>query len=149
MRIKQRLAIILALCMLITALAPGAEAVGIWANRLNGGKGILRENVLFDLLDGSLFDLDLFRKWDTDLNIEKIDDDQEVKIFIIMDSPSVVEQNADAVYGPEAQKTMDALSAQQNSFITDSISFATELAPKCISTVGLYTHVMFSEEFVD
>ena len=65
MRIKQRLAIILALCMLITALAPSAEAVGIWANRLNGGKGILRENVLFDLLDGNLFDLDLFQNdWD-------------------------------------------------------------------------------------
>ena len=118
MRIKQRLAIILALCMLITALAPSAEAVGIWANRLNGGKGILRENVLFDLLDGSLFDLDLFQNdWDNSLKIEKIEDNQMVKILIIMDELSVVETDPKATYSASTQATMDALTAGQKSVI--------------------------------
>ena len=112
MRIKQRLAIILALCMLITALAPSAEAVGIWANRLNGGKGILRENVLFDLLDGNLFDLDLFQNdWDNSLKIEKIEDNQMVKILIIMDELSVVETDPKATYSASTQAAMDALTA--------------------------------------
>ena len=114
MFMKRFLSVLLTLCLLLGVISPSATAVTSWWER----SGASREKLLFELLNGDLFDLDLFRKWDTDLSIEKIEDDQEVKIFIIMDSLSVVEQNPKAVYGPEAQKTMDALSAQQNQVLS-------------------------------
>lgn len=115
MSMKRFLSVLLTVCLLLTVVSPSATAVSTWW----GQSGASRENLLFELLNRDLFDLDLFRKWDKDLSIEKIDDDQEVKIFIIMDSLSVVESDPKAVYGPDAQKTMDALSAQQTQVLSE------------------------------
>ena len=106
---KRYVSVLLCLCMLLTVLSPSASAVSTWWEHT----GSSRENVLFELLNGDLFDLDLFRQWDDELKIEKIEDDQVVKIFIIMDGLSVVETDSKAVYGPETQAVMDTLSAQQ------------------------------------
>ena len=108
---KRYLSVLLCLCMLLSVLSPSAGAVSTWW----GNGGTHRENVLFELLDGDLFDLDLFnRDWNDELKIEKIDDDQVVKIFIVMDSLSVVETDGKAVYGPETQAVMDQLTAEQS-----------------------------------
>ena len=107
---KRFLSVLLCLCMLLSVLSPSAVAVSTWWEYT----GATRENILFELLDGSLFDLDLFdREWSDELKIEKIDDDQEVRIFIVMDSLSVVETDSKAVYGPETQAMMDVLTAEQ------------------------------------
>ena len=111
---KRYLAIVLTLCLLVTVLAPGAGAIGIW---YNSGRP-QRENLLIELLDGNLFDLDLFRNdWDQDLKIEKIEDEQQVRILIVLDSLSVVEMDRKAVYSAETQKTMDALGLEQANVI--------------------------------
>lgn len=116
MRMKRILTLALALCMLLSTLAPSANAVGTWW----GKTGSTRENILFELLNGDLFDFDLFRQdLETDLKIEKIDDDQVVKIFIVMDSLSVVETDSKAVYGKQTQQLMDALSAEQKDIIAN------------------------------
>ena len=107
---KRFLSVLLTLCLLLTVVSPSAHAVSTWW----GQSGSNRQNLLFDLLDGSLLNVDLLNKdLNTDLKIEKIEDDQPVKIFIVMDSLSVVETNGKAVYGPETQAAMDALLAEQ------------------------------------
>ena len=110
MFMKRFLSVLLTLCLVLGVVSPSATAVTSWWQQ----SGSQRENILFELLNGNLFDLDLFRPLDDELKVEKIEDDQEVKIFIIMESPSVVELDAKTVYGPAAQQTMDALSAQQD-----------------------------------
>lgn len=110
MYMKRFLSVLLSLCMLLTVLSPSASAVSTWWEH----SGSNRENILFELLDGDLFDLDLFNgEWDDELKIEKIEDDQVVKIFIVMDSPSVVETDSKAVYSQETQAAMDALALEQ------------------------------------
>lgn len=114
MHMKKFLAIALALCMLLTTLAPSANAVGTWWDKTSS----TREKLLFELLDNDLFDLDLFRKdLEAELKIEKIDNDQMVKIFIVMDSLSVVETDSKAVYGEQTQLMMDALAEEQQAII--------------------------------
>ena len=116
MHMKRILAIALALCMLLTTLAPSADAVGIWWGKTSS----TREELLFELLDNDLFDLDLFRKdLDAELKIEKIDNDQMVKIFIVMDSLSVVETDSKAVYCEQTQLMMDALAEEQQAIIAN------------------------------
>ncbi len=111
---KRYLSVLLCLCMLLSVLSPSASAVSTWWGQSNAN----RENVLFELLDGDLFDLDLFgRDWNEELKIEKIEDDQVVKIFIVMDGLSVVETDSKAVYGPKTQAMMDVLSAEQTEVI--------------------------------
>ena len=107
---KRMLSALLTLCLIMSVVSPSATAVSTWW----GHSGSNRENVLFELLDGKQFDLDLFgQKWDEELKIEKIDDDQEVRIFIVMDSPSVVEADNKAVYNEKTQAVMDALATEQ------------------------------------
>ncbi len=114
MGMRRFFAILLTICLLLTVAAPGAEAAGSWFAGRNG----LRENILFELLDGSLFDRNLFNnKWDEALKVEKIEEDEVVKIFIIMDGLSVVEQDSKAVYNDKTRAQMDALTAQQEQVI--------------------------------
>ena len=107
---KRTLSILLCLCLMLSVLSPSASAVSTWWEQT----GANRQNLLFELLDGSLLDIDLFNKnLNSDLKIEKIEDDQVVKIFIVMDSPSVVETDSKAVYDSKTQKAMNALVAEQ------------------------------------
>lgn len=112
---KRTLSVLLCLCMLLSVLSPSAGAVSTWWGHSSFSN---RENILFELLDGDLFDLDLFnREWNDELKIEKIEDDQVVKIFIVMDSLSVVETDSKAVYGTQTQALMDELSAEQTTVL--------------------------------
>ena len=75
MRMKRFLTIALTICLLLSVLAPSAEALGAHTAKWLAGRGSNREHVLFDLLDGDLFDLDLFQNnWSDELKIEKIED---------------------------------------------------------------------------
>lgn len=114
MRMKRFFAVALTICILLSVLAPSAEAVGAHTAQWFASRGSNREHLLFDLLDGDLFDLDLFTNdWNDELKIEKIDEDQPVKIFIVMDSLSVVETDSKAQLNAETQAAMDALTAEQ------------------------------------
>ncbi len=110
MNMKRSLSVLLCLCMLLTVLSPSATAVSTWWKQ----SGSNRQNVLFELLDGKQFDLNLFgNKWNDEMKVEKIADDQEVRIFIVMDSPSIVETDSKALYNEKTQAAMDALAAEQ------------------------------------
>ena len=107
MNMKRFLSLVLCMCMCLTILAPAASSVE-W-------KRTIRENVLFEKLDKSLLNLDLFGNLkDSDLKVEQIADDEIVQIFIIMDGLSVVESDGKAVYNAQTQAQMDELTAQQN-----------------------------------
>ena len=114
MRMKRFLTIALTICLLLSVLAPSAEALGAHTAKWLAGRGSNREHVLFELLDGDLFDLDLFQNnWSDELKIEKIEDDQLVKIFIVMDDLSIVETDSKAELNAQTQKAMDALTTRQ------------------------------------
>ena len=112
---KRSLSILLCLCLLLTVLAPSANAVSTWW----GTGSSTRENLLFELLEGNLLNTKLFGNlFEDQLKIEKIDEKEVVKLFIVMDSPSVVESDSKAVYGPKTQAVMDALTAQQQQVLS-------------------------------
>ena len=109
MKLKRFLAAVLSVCILLGVAAPGMTA-----------SGTTIEDIAFNLLDGSQFDIDLTLggvKGEQDLGIDQIADDEPVKIIIIMESQSVVEEDGSAVYGADTQAMMDSLEAQQSEVI--------------------------------
>ncbi len=113
MFMKRFLSVLLTICLLLTVVSPSASAVTTWWGQTAG----VRQELLFELLDGKLPNLDLLRPLDGELKVEKIEDDQVVKIFVIMDSLSVVETDSKAVYTPKTQAMMDALVLEQQTVI--------------------------------
>ena len=68
---KRSLSILLCLCLLLTVLAPSANAVSTWW----GTGSSTRENLLFELLEGNLLNTKLFGNlFEDQLKIEKIDE---------------------------------------------------------------------------
>ena len=122
MKMRRFLALLLCLCMIFCEVAPGVSSVtsglvwqgsGLSASNKNTSK---RENILFELLSGDQFDLDLtnpnFGALD-DLKLEKLADDEMVDILIILDSLSVVETDSKAVLNSDTRSQMRALQAEQ------------------------------------
>ena len=107
---KRILSGLMAFLMLISILSPVASCVEF---RIGN-----RQNILFDQVDRDSLDLNLFSGGIShDLKVEKLEDDDIVKIFIIMEEPSVLEQNSAAVYNDDTQAVMDALSFGQDAVI--------------------------------
>ena len=110
MSMKRILSALMAFVLLISVLSPVASCIEFRTGN--------RQNVLFDQVDRDSLDLNLFSDGiSQDLKVEKLEDHDVVKIFIIMDDPSVLEQNSAAVYGDDTQAMMDALSAGQDKLI--------------------------------
>ena len=113
MSMKRYLSFALALCLLMTVIAPASVCI-----RANAS---ITENVMYELFDGNLLDLNLKGEGiGSNLKVEKIEDDEIVKIFIVMDGLSVVETDGKATFDAETQEWMDAIVAEQKQVI-DSI----------------------------
>ena len=110
MSMKRILSALMAFVLLISVLSPAASCLDFRTGN--------RQNVLFDQVDRDSLDLNLFSDGiSQDLKVEKLEDHDVVKIFIIMDDPSVLEQNSAAVYGDDTKALMDSLSAGQDELI--------------------------------
>ena len=104
MKLKRFLAAALSVCMLLSVLGPGTV------------RGANVENLSFSKLGKDLFDIDLTGgSMDSalELGVEKLDENEVVKIIIVMHSRSVVERNATAVYGSATRAAMDKLEKEQ------------------------------------
>ena len=108
---KRFLSALMAFMMLLSVLSPVASCVEFRTGN--------RQNILFDQVDRDSLDLNLFNNGiSNDLKVEKLEDDDIVKIFIILDDPSVLEKDSSAVYGEDTQAYMDLLSADQDALIS-------------------------------
>lgn len=133
MRSKRYLSFALALCLLMTVVAPASVCISANAS--------VSEKVWYELFDGNLLDLNLRGEGiGSDLKVEQIEDDDIVKIFIVMDGLSVVETDGKAVYNEESQKLIDALTAQQGSVI--DIIEQNVLGGECLQINYSYTWLL-------
>ena len=106
MNMKRMLAAVLALCMILT-LAPVAPARAAETQKLEFEK---LENVKADLIRDSAVT-------DNRVPEQQIDENESVKVLIIMEEPSVVEDNSLSVMNTETQAQISKLEKQQKAVI--------------------------------
>ncbi len=106
MSMKRTVAVVLTVCLLLSLVGPGT------ALALNHGPN--SSNLPFQQVDKDLLGIDLKKNNITDeLKIAGVKDDELVKIIIVMESKSVVEQNGDAVLNDATQIQMEKLEQEQ------------------------------------
>ncbi len=112
MKMKRYLAVALTACLLLSLVGP--------ATALAVSHGPVSTDVAFQEVDGDLLDLDLTKESITsDLSLANVDEDQPVKIIIVMESASVVETDGDAVPDGNTQSQMEELEQEQADVIAD------------------------------
>ncbi|MBQ7873691.1 MAG: S8 family serine peptidase, partial [Oscillospiraceae bacterium] len=114
MKMKRFIAFVISLCMLLS-FAP-LHSVAIAAEPV-----VTSEDLLVEKLDASEVNVDLMQNAQntTDLVIDRevLDENQNVRVIIIMEGDSVVEENASAVLNEEVSEKIKALEEFQSEVI--------------------------------
>ena len=117
---KRILAFVLSLCMVLS-LAPVSTVA--FAEETESAETPATQELVVEELDGSEYDVDLTQEsaetGDLALEQETVDDSEMVKVLIVMEGESVIEEDSSAVLDEDTQAKMEELEENQAEVVAE------------------------------
>lgn len=117
MNMKRFVALLLSLCMVLTVVLPNVSVV------FAAEKEDASQSLAISELDGSLFDIDLTSQdastSDLALDTQIIDPEEEVRVIIVMEGDSIIEEDSAAVLNDETEEKAATLEEDQAAVVAE------------------------------